>query len=275
MIVMDMDPGIDDAVALIIALKNLDIKAISTVAGNIDSRQGAINALKITRYLAYHTPIYIGAKHPLKEEPFYAKDIHGPDGLWNLDLGYYDDQLLPLTHSIYNGVDLIATAPLTNIARIDNTHISLYLMGGIYDYNHKGNVTPYAEFNFYVDPDAADIVLSRFNNIRVFGLDITDNTLLAIDNERLDNIHNINNKYARLIYRVLKYPIERFHRFNLHDLLPILYYIEPDIFEFKRLKVRIDQNIRGRCILEENGNINVCSYIDSIAFHKLFIEILK
>jgi len=274
MIVMDMDPGIDDAVALIIALKNLNIKAITTVTGNVDSKQGAINALKITRYLAYNTPIYIGAYKPLKREPYYAKDIHGEDGLWNLDLGVYKYECLLLNNSIYSN-EVIATAPLTNIAGINNTNIKLYLMGGIYDYNYKGNVTPFAEFNFYVDPDAAEMVLKRLKNIIAFGLDTTGNKLFAIDNGILDKIYNINNKYARLIYKVLRHPIDRFRYFNLHDIMPVLYYIEPSIFEFKRLKVSIDQDIRGRCVLEENGNIKVCSYIDNEAFHKLFIELIK
>ncbi len=274
MIVMDMDPGIDDAVALIIALKNLNIKAITTVTGNVDSKQGAINALKITRYLAYNIPIYIGASKPLKRDPYYAKDIHGEDGLWNLDLGVYNDECLLLNNSIYSN-EIIATAPLTNIASVNDNNIKLYLMGGIYDYNCKGNVTPFAEFNFYVDPEAAEIVLKRFKNIIVFGLDITNNKLLAIDNGILDKIYNINNRYARLIYKVLRYPIDRFRYFNLHDVMPVLYYIEPKIFEFKRLKVSIDQDIRGRCILEENGNIKACSYVDNEAFHKLLIELIK
>ena len=274
MIVLDMDPGIDDAITLIIALKELDIKAISTVSGNVEVYQAAKNALKITRSLGYDTPVYIGAYKPLKHQPFYAKEVHGSDGLGNIELKV-SGKPIPLDYDIYRADAVIATGPLTNIANAINKIPELHIMGGIYG-DCKGNVTDNAEFNFFVDPVAADIVLSSIDLVAC-GLEITSNKESAIDNEMLDKIYGINNDHARLTYKLLRYALQKFKYFNLHDLFALFSYIEPKLFERRRFKVRIDAKIRGRCIAEEhsNGNVDVCIYVDHEAFKKLFLELLK
>lgn len=274
MVILDMDPGIDDAITLIIALKTLDVKAVSIVSGNVDVKQGSRNALMITRSLKYEIPVYIGAERPLKGEPFYAKEIHCSNGLGNVELEVKGEPI-PLDNNVFKGV-VIATGPLTNIANaIDKLNTKLHIMGGIYDYKCKGNVTKDAEFNFFVDPEAADIVL-RSVNLTACGLDLTSDIRASVDRDMLDKIYNINNEYTRLVYKLLKYPINRFKYFNIHDLFALFSYIQPSIFEKKRIKVRIDNAIRGKCIIENvNGNVDACIYVDSEAFKSLFLELLK
>ncbi|GIU71658.1 MAG: ribonucleoside hydrolase RihC [Candidatus Nitrosocaldaceae archaeon] len=276
MIVLDMDPGIDDAIALIIALRASDVRAVSTVCGNVDVIQASRNALKIIRYLGYDMPVYIGASKPLKREPLYAKDIHGSDGLGDIKLDDIKEDALPIK-DIYKADAVIATGPLTNIANsIDRLDARLYIMGGIYNNKQIGNVTNDAEFNFYVDPEAADIVLNN-TILTACGLDLTTNRLCAIDNDMLDKIYNINNKYARLIYRLLRYPLKKFKYFNIHDLFALFSYLEPDMFEKKRFNVRIDPDNRGKCIVEEDkdGNVDACIDVDHEAFNKLFLELIR
>lgn len=274
MVIMDMDPGIDDAIALIIASRILNIEGITTVCGNVSVKEASENALKILEALNLDIPVYIGASKPLKREPIFAKDIHGEDGLGNINLPPPKRKPIPISMLNLDNNIIIATAPLTNLI---NTNSKLYIMGGIYNYNQEGNITKYAEFNFYVDPEAADIVLKNNKDITACGLDVTTNPLCAINSEKLDIIYNINSIYAKLVYKLLRYPVSRFKTFNIHDVFALFSYTNPEIFEYKRLKVSIDQDIRGRCILEEsvNGNVNACISVDHEAFNKLFIELIK
>ncbi len=273
MVIMDMDPGIDDAIALILALRTCKIDAITTVCGNVDVKQCSINALKILEALNYDIPVYIGASKPLKRDAYFAKDIHGSDGLGNSNLADPKKRAKPIDMLDLNNHDIIATGPLTNLI---NANARLYIMGGIYDYNQQGNASRYAEFNFYVDPEAASIVL-KDKHIVASGLDLTTNRSCSINHDFLDKLYNINSKYASLAYKLLRYPVNKFKYFNLHDVFALFSYIKPDIFEYKRFKVRMDDKIRGRCIFEEHasGNVKVCKYVDDEAFNRLLIELLK
>lgn len=270
MVIMDMDPGIDDAIALILALRACKLEAVTTVYGNVEVEQSSINALRILDALKYDIPVYKGASKPLTRDAIHAKDIHGYDGLGGLSL---DTCKKPLSIDMIelNGNDIIATAPLTNLINID---ARFYIMGGIYDDTQKGNVTDDAEFNFYSDPEAADLVV-RKEYVVACGLDLTLNPYCAIDADIMDRLYTINTPYARLAYNLLKYPVLRFGHFNLHDVFALFAYINKDIFEYKRLEVRVDKIRRGKCLVREGGNLTACILVDHEAFMKLFFDLLK
>jgi purine nucleosidase len=180
-VIIDTDTATDDAIAIIMALKynDFDVKAITTVAGNVDLYQATQNALYTVELCNKNIPVYKGSSGPLKRKLETSKFFHGKDGLG--DTGPYIPKLkaqkenainkiISVINSNPNEIEIIAIGPLTNIAKVfkeDPSTInklkSLYIMGGIGE--GKGNITHHAEFNFWVDPDAADVVLN--SNIKV------------------------------------------------------------------------------------------------------------
>ncbi len=208
-IIIDTDPGIDDALALLLALQSpeLDIAAITTVSGNVPVETGTRNVFTVFSLLpsTVRPPVAIGASRPLKKDPILATHIHGEDGLGGLDrcldaagIRRYAPQ--GVTTSYRDGVDeilhqlsvtpkpttIIALGPLTNVAAAiekDKETMAatkqIVLMGGAI--NVSGNVTPVAEFNIYVDPYAAHIVFDSGIPLTVVGLDVTTQVGLTRD----------------------------------------------------------------------------------------------
>ncbi len=206
-VIIDTDPGIDDALALILALRSpeLQVEAITTVSGNVSGEQALTNALRVLEVLDLPNPppVAAGCNRPLVREPIAARHVHGEDGLG--DIGglveadgsprYPTPTLTPVDgHAVELIVDLvrrnpgevtiIALGPLTNVARAfekDPTAIRgvrrIVAMGG--SVSGVGNVTPVAEFNFHHDPHAAAQVLGSGAEVTVVGLDVTTKTLLT------------------------------------------------------------------------------------------------
>ena len=191
-VILDMDPGVDDALAIILALKSglLDIKAITICGGNVGLDQCALNALKTIRIIDPNSsiPVARGASRPVTRSPFRAGGIHGPDGLGGVKQMYPDPPVSDLDPR--NGVDLIldaarlysnelviiATGPLTNIAlAISKDPEAMRSIGRICwmggSFATTGNITPVAEFNAFCDPEAAQEVLSFGVPMTVAGLD--------------------------------------------------------------------------------------------------------
>lgn len=275
LIAMDMDPGIDDAIALMLAVSDyrIRVKAVSIVSGNVDVKQGSMNALRILDALGYDIPVYIGASKPLKRKPIYAKDIHGEDGLGYIDLKPKRQAIYDLPKA-YDSIDaVIATAPLTNIANMIKFIDKVYLMGGIYEHKQVGNVTSTAEFNFYVDPEAADIVIRSNKDIVACGLEVTNG--YAIDKDFLDKLYSINSMKARIAYKMLRYPIYKFKYFHLYDVYALFALLEPSMFDIRKIKVMIDPSNRGRCVLGRGNYIKVCKCIDHERFNKLLLELIR
>jgi purine nucleosidase/pyrimidine-specific ribonucleoside hydrolase len=200
-IIIDTDPGIDDALAMLLALQSpeVNIAAITTVSGNVPVETGTRNVSRVFSLLpsAVRPPVASGAARPLQKHPVFATHIHGEDGLGSLDRCLDDAgnrRYAPqgVTTSGRDGVDeilhqlsvtpeptsIIALGPLTNIAAAiekDKETMAavkqIILMGGAV--NVAGNVTPVAEFNIYVDPHAACIVFASGIPLTVVGLDVT------------------------------------------------------------------------------------------------------
>ena len=194
-VILDADPGVDDALAIMLALGSpeLEVLGICTVSGNVPLDTGTGNALKVLALLGRdEVPVYPGAGSPLRKEAVYATEVHGPGGL--------GDSALPLPGRSPSGdavsfiietlsarpgeVTMIAVGPLTNLALAEarapgvlKKAREVCVMGGAVE--EPGNVTPVAEFNFFVDPDAARQVLRSGASITLAPLDVTHQVALA------------------------------------------------------------------------------------------------
>jgi inosine-uridine nucleoside N-ribohydrolase len=205
-VIIDTDPGIDDALALALALRSpeLRVEAITTVCGNVNVDLGTRNALLVLEALGVTDPppVARGAERPLRRALVDAAHVHGPDGVGGITALVEPgggprypsprstasnrpavDVILEIVKSHPGEITLIAVGPLTNVALAierDRTAMAqlaeLIIMGG--SLCGIGNVTPTAEFNFHVDPHAASRVLRAGLNTTVVGLDVTQKTLL-------------------------------------------------------------------------------------------------
>jgi purine nucleosidase len=189
-IIIDCDTGVDDAMAIIFALKSgsLIVDSITTVNGNVPLQQTTINTLKILEFMGRQDiPVAMGAAKPWVVEPVHSKYVFGEDGLGNMSsklphskTAIAKDAVTHILDTIADGnIDaIVAIGPLTNIAnaykqnkQLMNTVKELIVMGGAI--NVKGNITEFAEFNFYCDPHAADYVLANATNLTLVPLDVT------------------------------------------------------------------------------------------------------
>jgi inosine-uridine nucleoside N-ribohydrolase len=277
---MDVDTGIDDAVAIMMALQSpeIEIIGITSVTGNVTARAAALNTLGILRMMDKESkiPVVIGASRPLSRRIFHAEQVHGKKGLGNIRLQCdpaflqkrdISDFLSETLASYRTGeVALIATGPLTNIAKliIDNPVITrslskICIMGGAYGLASKiyGNITQHAEFNFYCDPKAAQIVMSHASSgavpLNIVGLDVTDK-YLRIDEEFISKLCNKkckkrkkghdgkSDKVPTVVKSLLHYPLTKFGKFDLPDVFAVAMLERPDLFRFTRRKVDIIQD---------------------------------
>ncbi|MEI6289271.1 MAG: nucleoside hydrolase [Chloroflexota bacterium] len=202
-IIIDCDTGVDDALAILLALRSPEfhVLGITCVAGNVGLDKVVRNTLVVVEHSGVSVPVYEGSYRPLLGAGKTAEYVHGMDGLG--DIGFPEpriqknpehavDYLVRTFIDSKEPIDLITTAPLTNIAlalqkdrRLENKINSLVMMAGAAD---SGNTTPAAEFNVYADPEAADVVFkSNIPNKVMIGLDpIRRAGLYAVDVEKLE-----------------------------------------------------------------------------------------
>ncbi len=171
--IIDTDPGVDDAAAIIAAEKGLDVLAWSIVHGNVDLDKALVNALFLKDLLATRTPVFAGAEKPLLEKRISAPSVHGNDGLGDLERSpaksreekeHSVDMILKASHDFPGELGLLTLGPLTNIALALGKDWTLarrvrrvVIMGGTS--TARGNTSPVGEFNFAADPEAAAMVL--------------------------------------------------------------------------------------------------------------------
>jgi purine nucleosidase len=277
---MDVDTGLDDAVAIIMALQSpeIEIIGITTVGGNVTARAAAINTLRILRVMDKESniPVVNGTSRPLSKKIVHAEDVHGKKGLGNITLHYNPSLLQKKDFSGFisemlgnykeGEVALVATGPLTNVARLiledpNTMHLisKICIMGGAYGLASKiyGNITKHAEFNFYCDPKAAQIVMDHAYSgeieLNIVGLDVTDK-YLRIDEEFISRLssrnckrrtreHSDNSEKVPVIVKsLLRYPLTRFGKFDLPDVFAVAMLERPDVFRFTRVKVDVIQD---------------------------------
>ena len=195
-VIIDVDTGIDDAIGILLAEKSgeADILGITTVNGNTSLAQATVNTRKVTKLLGRDDlKVIQGASRPLLREPFFEVSVHGNDGIGGAlkdmdvevrDEGFAPDFIIEQAKLHPGEITVILLAPLTNMAlalrkepRLKEWLKELVIMGGAVD--HPGNITPTAEYNIYIDPEAAKMVFHSGVPITLVGLDVTSQTLLT------------------------------------------------------------------------------------------------
>lgn len=262
-IIIDTDPGQDDAVAILLALaspQEIEVLGIVAVAGNVGVHQNAVNARKVVELSGRREiPVYKGSVRPLHRHLVTAEHVHGDTGLNGPDL---PEPTIPLQPQ--HGVDYIVETlmaaqpgtitlctlgPLTNIAlalirepAIAERIQEIVMMGGAYF--EGGNITPSAEFNIYVDPEAADVVLRCGAPITIMPLDVTH--MMQSTPARLDAIRAIGNRSGQAVYEMLTFS-EGFDLKKygwdgapLHDPTVIAYLLDPTLFEGRHCNVTVE-----------------------------------
>ena len=257
-IILDSDPGHDDAVAIMLAASapNLELLAITVEAGNQTLEKTGRNVLNMVQYLGLIVPVALGEAKPLKRLPMTCAEIHGESGLDGfsfppLKISFDKRHAVELLKDLLianDKVTLVPTGPLTNIGLLlkkypeVKSHIEeIVLMGGSIGH---GNVSPAAEFNILCDPEAADIVFNSGLGVKMFGLDVTRQALVLP--EVMERMHKIGNRVSDLFYALMKTFNENQKRIfghsggPLHDPSTIIYLLNPDVFKLQHVNVTID-----------------------------------
>lgn len=254
-VILDMDPGVDDALAIILALKSglFDIRAITICGGNVGLDQCALNALKTLKVIDPEStiPVARGASRPLSRSPVSARGVHGPDGLGNVKNNYSDppitdlddrdavDVILEAARTYSNDLVIVCTGPLTNIAQAISKDPEamrsikrIFWMGG--SFSTFGNISPVAEFNAFCDPEAAQEVLSFGVPMTVVGLDACMQCPLSL-NELKNEVDKHSSKIGDFAKAITGMYMDFYHRQEnflgcyLHDPLAVAIAMWPDI----------------------------------------------
>ena len=251
-VIIDCDPGIDDALAIILALKSKEIEVIgiTTVSGNVESVQGAKNALKVLKLLGrLDIPVYLGESKPVKRELVTAQDTHGEDGLGETFLEEVSSEYIRengvdfILNTLKNqeNVSIIALGPLTNLCRAIEKDSETFhrvkeivSMGGAY--KSHGNCSPVAEFNYWVDPHGAREFLKKFNGeFTMVGLDVTREIVLTPNLREM--IHQFKDEIGDFIYDITRFYVdfhweqERTLGCVINDPLAVEYFINRELCE--------------------------------------------
>ena len=303
-ILLDTDPGCDDAVAIMLAAVNplFDIKAITAVSGNHTLENTTQNALKVCSALGVDkVPVAAGMSRPIVRKQVIAEHVHGETGLGNFN---FEGPLIPLDsrHAVNliietllnsdGGIIFVALGPLSNLAmaiRLEPKIIlkikQIVMIGGSYQ---LGNITPAAEFNIYADPEAAQIVISCGRPIVMIGLNITAKVLAT--KEILERITSIGNKSASLLLNFIDFytksnkELYNYEASPIYDPAAIVYLINPAIFKTKPMYVEVELKSelaygRTHCdyygSLNRPSNVEVVIDLDSDEFWKIVHDTIK
>lgn len=258
-IILDCDPGHDDAVAIMLAARSekLDLLGITVVAGNQTLEKTQVNARNVCQCLGLDVPVYAGCGQPMVREKMVAADIHGETGL---DGPVFEPLTKPLEekHAVQFIIDtlmgsdgditMVTTGPMTNLAmamrmepRIVEKIEQIVLMGGAYT---NGNVTPAAEFNIIADADAAYVCFTSGRPITMVGLDVTRKALCypAV----VDRMEKVGNKASKLFVDLMRHfcksqkEVFGWEGGPLHDPITIAYLLDPSVLTVKPMHAEID-----------------------------------
>ena len=307
-VIIDCDPGIDDALALMLAIASpeLEILGITVVCGNVPAETGAKNALKVLEWMGRQDiPVYLGEEKPLIREYVDARDTHGEDGLG--ESGYPEAEsikprrgavsFLTETLSRNEKVSVIALGPLTNIARVIQyapecmAGLDEFVsMGGSYKSN--GNCSPVAEYNYWCDPHAAGEVYEAFHvlpclrgkKIHMIGLDVTRKIVLTPN--ILEYIQCVNKDMGERIARITRFYFD-FHWKQegvigcvINDPLAVAYFIERSLCSGFDSYTAIETSgiSMGQSVVDAFGfwnkapNSRILTTTDAFGFMKFFLQ---
>ena len=260
-IVIDCDPGIDDAMAIALAMQHsgFEIVGISTMFGNAQVDQTTRNALTVVELSGRAVPVYRGAARPLRVPMEPPPDfVHGKDGLGNTDQPLPKRQAQPTSAARFlvdiakafpKQITIVAVGRLTNLAqaiKLDSTFTSnireVVLMGGAF--HVPGNVSPVAEANISGDPHAADIVVTAPWKVTMLALNTT--TKVKLNDEILRRVKDRNDRYGPFIWSITRFYMDFHKNMNhveggiyVHDPSAIMYLIDPSLFTVRTGPVRV------------------------------------
>jgi purine nucleosidase len=264
-IILDCDPGHDDAVAILLALASpddIDLLGLTVVGGNVLLQSTLLNARKVVTLAQRNCKVFAGCPRPMMRDMVTAEHVHGETGLDSGSGQPLGEPTVPVEpqHGVNfivetvraepdQTVTLVAVGPLTNIAvafamapDIIPRVKELVIMGGAGF--EPGNITPAAEFNIYVDPQAARAVFESGVNLTMFGLDLTHQMLVTPP--RLEKINANGGRVGSVVADLLdffnQYDIGKYgwDGAPLHDPCTVAYLIEPEIFEMRKMHVVVD-----------------------------------
>lgn len=260
-IVIDCDPGHDDAIAILLALASpeVELRGIVTVAGNQTLDKTTRNALKVLELAGRaDIPVVRGASAPLRRPLRTAAHVHGESGLDGPDLP--EPSAAPSDEDpaawLEPGVVLVATGPLTNVARLVERGVRIdriVWMGGAIA---EGNITPAAEFNAFVDPEAAAAVFGSGIDLTMVGLDVTHKALFTrVHADRLRRTGRAGRVVAELSDFFQRFHEERygFDGSPIHDAMAVAHVIDPSLLETVHCNVEIETASRfcdGRTVVD-------------------------
>ena len=305
-IIIDTDPGQDDALAILLALASpeLDVLGITTVAGNVPLHLTQKNARKVCELAGKpQTPVYAGASRPMVRPLVTAEHVHGRTGLDGPDL---PEPVMPLQaqhavdfilHSLQSQpageITLCTLGPLTNVAlalqrapEIASRIRQIVMMGG--GFFEGGNITPAAEFNIYVDPHAADVVFRSGVPLVLMPLDVTHQVLTT--RKRMDAIGARGTPVAKACVELLEF-FERHDEQKygsdggpLHDPCVIAYLLQPELFQGRDCNVVVETGSEltmGMTVVDwwavsgRPANAKVMRTVDADGFFSLLTARLK
>ncbi|HKH98533.1 MAG TPA: nucleoside hydrolase [Candidatus Sulfotelmatobacter sp.] len=258
-IILDTDPGVDDAMAILLALRSpeLKVEAVTPVAGNVPLDFTLPNAMKLLELAGRSDiPVAAGASTPLVRSLVTAKAVHGSNGLGGVELPApkmhpvsetASELIRRIVRANPGEISIVAVGPLTNVAtalRSDPALAamirSIVVMGGSLS---RGNVTPAAEFNFYVDPEAARIVFDARVPLTMVGLDVTRKALIG--QEHLKVLDAARTPMCDFAAKIMRATMARWSKdggetIALHDPLTVASLIDPEILKFRDYYVLIE-----------------------------------
>ncbi len=301
-VILDCDPGHDDAISIIIGASKrsgLNILGITTVAGNVEVEKNTRNALQVCELIDLDVPVVEGAVRPLVRESEIAPEIHGETGLDGPVLeaphkkkspGHAVDFIIDQVKKSEGKVTLVPTGPLTNIAlalikdpSIKENIDEIVLMGG----GTFGNWTPAAEFNIYVDAEAAKVVFESGVPLTMFGLDVTHQVIA--DEAIIKRVAEIDNITAGFVKELLIFFAETYRSHfgfsggPIHDACTTMYLIDPDMFSFEDVNVTIEtkgEATYGMTVVDllkttgKRENVKFATSVDEETFWNTFLDVL-
>ena len=305
-IILDTDPGIDDAMAIFFAFQspNIDVLGLTTVFGNVPVEMSARNAVTLCDLAGQDIPVTKGVGIPwVGPESTYAHFVHGADGFGEIDFPASDKPLDPRSSAQFivdtvranpGEVTIVAIGPLGNLAlalrlepELPKLVKGVNIMGGAAFV--RGNVTPVAEANIWNDAHAADIVFSADWDLTMFGLDVTNN--VPFDPSFMDTLASKNKKLGGFVQQSSKFYTDFYSQNRedrvcfFHDAFPLAYMIDASLFEITEGHARVstDPLNRGQTSVAPEGTtasplwldakkIKVATGVDHGRLTQLFID---
>lgn len=304
-IILDTDPGVDDALAFLLAFSSPEIKveSVTTVDGNVDVEKGARNARQLLEFLGRSdVPVAQGAAHPMLRQMEHAESFHGKTGLMDavlpatkmkIDNRSAAQLIIDKANELSKDLTIVAIGPLTNVAAailadptIPGKVDGLVIMGGAFGLTSYGigNANAVAEFNIWHDPEAAKLVFDSGIPTTCIGLDTTTHPDYRMSKAMYGEMIAKKTKRSILIEGLCGTLVERFNGFSLHDPMAMAYVVDPTMFKTERYRVEVEtmgMKTMGMTVVdrrqfyhEENQKAKheIIVEVDAPRFHKMIID---